>query len=355
MRLAGLLVPVLALVAAAACGGGDEEEAVLPTSSPSVTGASPAAQRTLTASPQVSKPDPQALLRPGFVLDQSVEVSLDGSAAGQIVVISHTTEPALRTKDPSAASVPPKGQCTSDPIQEGGSSACLFQAEVFVLDAASGWTSVFVTPDYASRLAASEKSIGGHRGGIQGLGEDATFPLGDGREAFILDIGYCTGAGSGCGSYHEVLTMRDGEVKVSYRAWKATFEVEGTSATFSIPAEFRDEALCCPSGRRIETLALDTSTGELGVIESRLLVCSEGTLAQRPAEAYPVNSIALSCEGQYPRSAYRATSETAFEPAGVGGLDGLAAGDRVRVAYREDCEADLGCALVATKVTVLGE
>jgi hypothetical protein len=344
MRYA-FLITLLALLVA--CGDDDDQATLSP--SPSATGAAP------TASPGVSKPDPESLLRPGHVLDQSLEVSLDGSAAGQIVVISHTTEAALRTEDPAAASVPPKGQCTSDTPQEGGSFDCLFQAEVFALDAASGWTSVFVTPDYASRLAAAEKSICGHRCGSQEMGEHATFALGDGREAVILAIGYCTGIGSGCGTYREVLTMREGEVKVAYTSWQGSVEVAGTSAVFNNAAPFRDDAGCCPSGRRIETLALDTSTGELGVIESRLLVCSEGTLAQRPAEAYVTNGIVLSCDWEYAGSAYRTTGETVVEPAGVGGLDGLAAGDRIRVAYREDCEADRGCALVATKVTVLGE
>jgi hypothetical protein len=62
-----------------------------------------------------------------------------------------------------------------------------------------------------------------------------------------------------------------------------------------------------------------------------------------------MNAVVLSCD-PHPGSVYRATPDTVVEP-GVGGVEGLNEGDRLRVEYSEECEE--GCALIATRITVV--
>jgi hypothetical protein len=181
--------------------------------------------------------------------------------------------------------------------------------------------------------------------------------VGNDRQALVLSFHYCVGVGSGCGDLHEVLAMRNGAIEVVYGAWKAQLTLGLTSATFRNPAYFGADPFCCPSGWQVETLSLDPGTGDLGVIRSELVVCTDGTLT---LQALGTDVIALTCgpEAAIPGSTYRTTEETAVLPATIGGLSGLRDGDRVIVEYSvQQCsDGDIYCwspsALVATKITV---
>ena len=342
-RYALLPIVLLMLLAFACNGGGNEAQPVPTTEQPTAT--------------SVLGPEPQTLLPSGFVLDQALEVSLDGSDVGQFMVISHTIrqaffcgEHALATsvektgilcEDVTPALPPAKEQCSTSPLDEMDPSACIYRVEIFDYDPASGWVS-----SYAGGM---------HRAGIQ-LGMEArTFRVDGNREVLVLSAGYCTGIGSGCGDVHEVLTMQNSEVIVVYSAWKAQLTLERDSATFDNPALFRSDPFCCPSGRRIETVGLRAATGELAVIESRLLVCAEGVLAYDPGVGFPQDIIQLACETGHPGSAYLISSETVVEPTTVGGFEMLREGDRIRVEYVTDCEeGTFYCELVATKIIRLG-
>ena len=81
MRYVILVVPLLAILAPA-CGGGGAPTTLTATPAPTVTAIPESA---------VESPEADSLLLPGYVLDQSLEVSLDGADPGQLVVISHTT------------------------------------------------------------------------------------------------------------------------------------------------------------------------------------------------------------------------------------------------------------------------
>jgi len=342
-------------------GDGDPETEVIAltaTASPAAEAPTRTPRRTATSSPtpEVERPVPESLLQPGYLLDQALEVNLDGSEIGQIVVVSHTTYQVLlcsgqalneKTGEPLPipqsgceeliATVPAKEDCSQNPNLDP--AACWFRADVFAYDNSAGWTSVLVSRN--------------HRGGVQDIGEAQTFRLDDGREAMVLAFHYCTGTGSGCGNYYEVIAKQGEKIAVAYTAWKALFRLDGTSVVFDNPAIFRDDAFCCPSGRDIDTLALDPATGKLGVIKSELLVCTEGNLTREPAGP---NTFAISCgqESPVPGSIYRISNQTTVEPAAIGGLPGLRDGDPVRVDHGTECEGETSfCTLTAIKITVL--
>jgi len=345
--LSGLVLGTLFL---AACDGGAEPQ---PSPSPAVERPSPTPEPTPTA--EIEKPDPQTLVEAGYVLDQALEVSLDGSDAGQIVVISHTVYGVASTGDPTAATVPPAEGCPTGQA-EFQSTACIFRAEVFTYDPASGWTRVFVTPPPRAPLKPGEKGATyGHRGGIQEVPQATKFRVNSKREALVLAFHYCTGVGSGCGAYHEVLTMIDREVKLVGGGWQALLTVEATSVTISNPAYFGDDPFCCPSARRSEIIALDPTTGELGVIATELVACKEGELVGVP-EPPQRNTVELRGCGSF-----EVSDQTVVEPASIGGIQGLRAGDTVRVEYGVgECPEDgiphncsWGEVLAATKITVL--
>ncbi len=259
-------------VLVSACNGGGGAEPT-PTPSPAVAQPSPTPEPTPEPTPTtaVEKPDPQTLLEPGYVLDDSLEVSLDSSELGQIVVISHTVRAIAESGDPTATTVPPSEGCPTDPFLDFDPSACVFRAEVFTYDLASGWISRYVTPELPEPTEEREKGdVLGHRAGIQSLPEAASFKLEDDREALVLTFHYCTGVGSGCGSLHEVLTMKDGEVEVVHSTFQAGLQLGPTTATFNEPEYAVDDPLCCPSARRIRTIGLDPNTGEVGVIDVQI-------------------------------------------------------------------------------------
>ncbi|MCH8813756.1 MAG: hypothetical protein IH957_01480 [Chloroflexi bacterium] len=341
-----------------ACNGADGEPNPAPTSIespiPSPTGEPGATSPEPTE--LVQKPAASSLLPLGYVLDEVLDVSLDGSEVGQIVILSHTVRRVAETGDPSAAAVPRKEGCTDPSLDEMDPSACIFRAEVFGYEAVSGWSSRFITPELPDPEPEREKGVAlGHRGGVQSPTDATSFKVEDGRDVLVLTFHYCTGIGSGCGSIYEVVTMPGDEVKSVYSAWKAQITFETSSVTFGNPVIFRHDGFCCPSGLQIDTLALDPATGELGVIESRLEVCAEGTLAHNPAELFPDNLLGLSCDSGR-GVLFETTAETVVEP--TGDVDSLRQGQNVRVEYNiKDCSpggADcFGKTLTATKITLL--
>ena len=351
IRYAILLVPLLALFALACNGGGEAQ--------PTATAEPDATATTLSPSPTpaVQRPDPASLLSPGYVLDQALEVSLDGSEVGQIAILSHTVREVLATGDPASASVPAREDCPTLPEQEFDPGACVFRAEVFTYDPGSAWTRKFLSPEPAPGSGETEKDVPyGHRGGIQGMSDAQTFALDTRGEALVLTFSYCTGIGSGCGDYHEVVSMQRGEFEIAYSAWKAQLTIRPMSAIFDNPAYFNDEPFCCPGGRYLDTLGLDSATAEVAVIESQLLLCTEG--AYVPIDVPPPGELAVRCDTGVPGTTYQISDETVFEPASLDGLQGLREGDRVRIEYVIDqCpEGVFDCfwqLLAATKVTAL--
>ena len=352
MRYVILLVPLLALFALACNGGGEAQPTA--TAEPDAT----ATATTLAPSPTpaVQRPDPTSLLSPGYVLDQALEVSLDGSEVGQIVILSHTIREVLATGDPASASVPAREDCPTLPQQEFDPGTCVFRAEVFAYDPGATWARKFLSPEPPPRSGQTEKNVFyGHRGGIQGMSDARTFALETRGEALVLTFSYCTGVGSGCGDYHEVVSMQHGEFEIAYSAWKAQLTIRPMSAIFDNPAYFNDEPFCCPGGRYLDTLGLDSATAEVAVIESQLLLCTEGSYV--PID-FPPGRLAVSCDTGVPGTTYQISDETVFEPASLDGLQGLREGDRIRLEYVIDqCPEDvIGCfgqSLVATKVTAL--
>jgi len=356
---------LVAVAVVAVPGDGDAEpEVVAHTASPSpASAATRTPRRTATASPtsEVERPAPESLLQPGYVLDQSLEVSLDGSEAGQIVVISHTISQVLlcsgqaldqKTGEPlptptsgcedlTSSAVPAREDCSQDPNL--GPTPCWFRAEVFAHDDSAGWSSRLISKN--------------HRGGVQDLGEARTFRLDVEREAVVLAFHYCTGTGSGCGWVHEVVAMPGGQVKSAYSSWQARETIDEDSATFVNPVVFFQDAFCCPSGMLTDKLALDPLTDELGVIDSRLDVCGQGVLAHNPGDQNPDNLMELTCDAGL-NVLFETTAETVVEPSSIPGVNGLRQGQHVGVEYNikecspsgEDC---LGKTLTATKITVL--
>ncbi len=256
-----LLVLPFLIALLTACGGGGEDEST-PSHSPTVAQPSPTPQPTteptptLTAvpTPAVEKPDPQTLVPAGYVLDQSLEVSLDGSQPSHIVVFSHTVAKD-KTGQPAAATVP--DQCPDNDVLLGSPSPCAFRVEIFAYDPASMWTSIFLEED--DNAAGLQQGVQAH-----------AFNAGTGdRQALVLTSVNC--AADSCPfERHLVLTMKDGDVTKVYDAFKAGLQLGPTTATFNEPEYAVDDPLCCPSARRITTIGLDPNTGEVGVIDVQI-------------------------------------------------------------------------------------
>jgi hypothetical protein len=300
-----LLLLSTVLVLAAACGSGKHK--------------SPAA----TATPETSgveRPDPQTLLPDGYRLDETHELSLDGSATGQIVVISHTARD---------ASVTLPETCPDNSVLVGGLSPCVFRAEIFSYDAAGGWSSVYLEDD-------SEGEKGSP--GIQQLLLARSFSLeSGGRQALVLTSIGC--AASSCPfERHSIFTMRAGNVTLAYTAFKATMQLEATSAVFTMGAYARFSAGCCPNGRLEQTVSLDPATGELAVTDAQFNPCTDGTLVLQPDQPELVYvRCAHPSDPEYDPSrgftGYEANAATVVEPAAVGGVAGLRDGDQVEVTF----------------------
>ena len=352
MRCVIVLVSLFALPALACNGGGEAQ----PTATAELEATATATTLSPSPTPAVQRPDPASLLSPGYVLDQALEISLDGSEVGQIAILSHTVREVLASGDPASASVPAREDCPTLPEQEFDPGACVFRAEVFAYDSGSAWTRKFLSPEPPPNSGQTENGVSyGHRGGIQGMSDAQTFALDTRGQALVLTFSYCTGIGSGCGDYHEVVSLHRGEFEIAYRAWKAHLTLRPMTAIFDNPAYFSDDPFIGPSGRYLDTLGLDSATMEVAVIESQLLLCTEGSYV--PID-FPPGRLAVRCDTGVLYTTYQISDETVFEPAGLDGLQGLREGDRVRLEYVIDqCPEDvIGCfgqSLAATKVTAL--
>jgi len=254
-----LLTGVSASVVLFAACGGDEDQS-RPTATPSAgetrrTTPSSRFTATATSSPAVTRPNADTLLPAEYVLDQSIDVSLDGSETGQIVVISHTIRKD-KAGNPVVGALPE--ECPVDPIN---GSPCAFRSEVFSYDEATGWASLHVD-DHGNRFAGAE----------QGLTVES-FPLGGaGRDALIITSDRASGTGSGTGLGLMVLSMEGDEIQVAYASGlKASVRVEAGVAVVTEPHFADADPGCCPSGQRITRVGLDAASGEVRVLDEQIV------------------------------------------------------------------------------------
>lgn len=255
-------------VVVAVSGDGDDTEQVsvrtatpspaveAPTRTPRRTAtASPAPVATVEPTPEVDRPDPQSLLKPGYALDQSLDVNMDGSETGQIVVVSHTVR---KDKDgnPLVNALPEV--CAPDPVN---GSPCAFRIEVFAYDQPSGWMSRYVD-DHANQFAGAEQDL-----------SIASFILSNGnRQALIVTSDRATGIGSGTGLGQTILSMERDEIRVVYASdLKATVQVDTGVAVITEPHFAETDPFCCPSGHRITRVGLDAATGEVRVLGEQIV------------------------------------------------------------------------------------
>ncbi len=330
MRYVIVFIPLLALLTLACNGGGEAQP----------TATQPTA--TATAPPGVERPDPQTLIPAGYVLDQTLELSLDGSEEGQLVIISHT---AWRLGETTP------DECPDNTVLGGAPSPCAFRVEVLAYDAATGWTSRYLRDDGV-----------GEKPGAAGINQALrarSFELdASGQEALVLTYSVC--AASNCVvEHHIVLTMANGEVEIVYDAFKASLDLGPASAEFRVLAYAEFSPGCCPNSILVQTVGLDPETGQVGVIDAELsLFCTEGLFLPFSEEQPLI--VVVRCSEEEPATGYETTDETVVEPITVGGLDGLQEGDRISVEYfikecpdsLRDCDA-FSVTPVATKITVL--
>ena len=358
--LGGLSLAALLL---AACGGGKAEPT--PSPSPAVAQPSPTpeprSEPTVEPTPTVEKPDLLTLMPAAHVLDQSLDVSLDGSETGQIVVISHTIR--IDKQGQRAVATVPE-ECPDNTVLLGDPSPCAFRVEVFTYDPASGWTSKFLQ-DGDDPVSEGGYVLPGITQGVQAR----AFATGeDGLQGLLVTYVKCTA--SNCPvEHHLVLAMKDSVITEVYNAFKASVQIEGNSATFSMPFYAQGALLygaCCPNGRLIQTVAINPESRDIGIIAAELDICTEGNIITAPVE--PPNLLFVRCldpdDPAYspPRhvGGFETTEQTVVEPTAVGELQGLAEGDRVRVEFTVkecpqsllDCSPD-SITLVATKITRL--
>ena len=262
-----LLVLPLALLLAACNGGGGADPT--PSPSPAVEQPSPTPGPTATSTAEptpratpIPKPDPQTLLQPGYVLDQALELSLDGGATGQIVVISHTVR--IDKQGQRAVATVPE-ECPDNTVLLGDPSPCAFRVEVFTYDPASGWTSKFLQ-DADDPVTEGGYVLPGITQGVQAR----AFATGeDGLQGLLVTYVKC--AASNCPvEHHLVLAMKDSVITEVYNAFKARLQLGPTTAILNEPEYAPDDGLCCPSARRITTIGLDPNTGEVGVIDVQI-------------------------------------------------------------------------------------
>jgi len=352
-------------VVLAVSGDGDRREEVIArtaTPSPAVETPTRSPRRTATASPtlEADRPALESLLQPGYVLDQALDVNLDGSETGQIVVISHTVRKD-KTGLPATAAVPE--ECPDNSVLRGDLSPCAFRMEIFGYDSASGWLSRYVEGDGDPKQGARFAD-----GITQAVEVTAFGPSIDGPQALVLTYANC-GASNCPVQGHLVLVMKDGAIAAVYAAFDSSVQIEGNSAAFALPFYAQgplSSGLCCPNGILVQTVEIDPQSRDSGVVAAELDVCAEGTIITAPAE--PQKVLFVRCldpnDPAYspPRhvGGFETTEQTVVEPATVSGLQGLAEGDRVRVEYtvKECPQSLLDCSPgsitpIASKITVL--
>lgn len=234
----GLLL--LAAGLAYSCGGGNNDEP-LPTITPQSGTPAPA-------------PDVQTLVQPGFVLDQSQPVSLDGSPSGQIVIISHTNAPRSDGQTPTG---PAPETCPTNATLQGAPSPCAFRIEAFGYDPASGWTSKYLLQQTQAGGAGIAQSVTAQ-----------IFAAGSGMDGLIVNFVLC--AEQACPvDQHIIYGMREGKVVTVFNSRSSTVTIEGQTAIIDEPTYKPGEQACCPSGRQIATIGLNQTTGFLDVLDTK--------------------------------------------------------------------------------------
>lgn len=338
MRFSVVLSLLFALLVVAC--GDDDNQAIAPTAT-----SEPEATATVEPTSEIERPDPETLIPSGAVLDQTLDVSLDGSDTGQLVIISHTA---------SAEGETAPEECPDNTVLGGAPSPCLFRVEIFAYDAA-GWTSAYLEDD----AGGEEAGPGGKKHSpslTQGV-QAQSFALDDEREALVVTRTNC-GASNCPVERHQVFTMTDGEVTIGYETFDAGLELGPDTATFDLGAYAEFSGGCCPNGRLLQTVGLDPETDGVRVIDADLsLFCTEGELLS--PESLGPNVVSVRCSENTPASGFETTPDTVVEPASVGGVSGLQEGDRVSIEYvvKEcpdsllDCESSI--TPVATTITVL--
>jgi hypothetical protein len=237
----GLLVLLLASALAYSCGSANKEQPPLPTITPQ--SGTPAAA-----------PDAQTLVQPGYVVDQTLPLSLDGSPSGQIVVISHAAAPRSDGQTPTGQA---PQTCPTNETLQGAPSPCAFRIEVFGYDPASGWTSNYLLQQTQSGGAGMAQSVAAQ-----------TFAAGSGIDGLIVTFVLC--ADQACPvDQHIVYGMRDGQVVTIFNSRDSTVRIEGQTAIIDERTYKAGEQACCPSGRQIATIGLNPATGTLDVLDTK--------------------------------------------------------------------------------------
>jgi len=277
-----------------------------------------------------------AMLPPGEVPDLFLNVSLDGSQQGQLVIISHTW------LDESGQATTPEVPCPTNETLLGAPTPCDFRVSIFVYDANTGWANQY---DEGVKWTGMRQEL-----------RATSFKLADGkRDALILTSVIC--AASHCPfEINSVLTMKEGKIETAATG-QTILGFDGGTVTLSNPVSSAtplDLGLAFSNGRLIQVTGLDPATGEVAVIAAELSTCADGTLARGPNP----NTILVNCEPGN-NGGYVLDEQTAVEPANVGGINGLQDGLRVAVEFIiGECAELVNCESptltpVATKITVL--
>jgi hypothetical protein len=233
-----LLVALLTAVALACASGGGEE-----TPAPTITPQSGTPEPT---------PEPQTLVQPGYVVDQVLNVSLDGSPTGQIVIISHTAAPGEEGEPTPTA---PLEVCPDHEALQGAPSPCAFRIDIFALRP-EGWTSAYVLQQTETAGVGVAQSV-----------EAQKFAVGSGFEALWLHLVLCSE--DVCPLDHNIIfTMREGQVVSVFNTRNSTVRIEGMTAIVDEPVYEQGEPICCPSSRQIVTIGLNHESGAVEVLES---------------------------------------------------------------------------------------
>lgn len=248
----------------AACGGDEEQSRSTATPSAVETRRAPASPRvppTARPSPGVTRPNPDTLIPAGYELDKFLDVSLDGSETGHIVVISHTIRKD-KQGEPVVSDVPE--ECPDNTVLGGESSPCAFRFEVFAFDPASGWESIYVEG------GAHPKQGSVFADGITQAVEGTAFgPSAAKPRALVLTYVNC-GTSNCPVAGHLVLTMKAGQIARVFGAFEASFQIQNGSAIFNASEYAPEDSLCCPSARRITTVGLDPATDEIAVLNAEI-------------------------------------------------------------------------------------
>lgn len=248
----------------AACDGDDEQTESTTTESAAATQRSTprrTAGATDTPSPEITRPDPETFVPAGYLLDQALDVSLDDSEAGQIVIVSRTVRKDKEGR-PVVADVPEA--CPDNTVLAGESSPCAFRFEIFDYNASSAWVSVYIE----GSTEPKQESL--FADGITQAVHVTGFPPSEAQPQALI-LSYINCAVSNCPvAGHVVLTMKTGQIARVFGAFEASFQINDGAAVFTAADYAPEDSLCCPSARRVTTVGLDPATGEIGVTDMQI-------------------------------------------------------------------------------------